>query len=163
LLVEALPQPRQTEVRERFAANAQTLHDAGLAKAYLHRDPQMQLADAREIAQRYFALGLVCPFLKDDACSIYSDRPFVCRQYLVTSPAALCVDPFHQPVTPVPIQITPAHATLQIVGEQLGRPQFTIPLALALEYAEAHRAELSRTYDAEPLARRWIGLIISQS
>ena len=58
------------------------------------------------------------------------------------------------------IPIQPAHATLQITGEQLGRPHFTIPLALALEYAEAHREELSRTYAAEPLAKRWVTLVV---
>jgi Fe-S-cluster containining protein len=163
LLVESLPELRQAEVRQRFTENVQRLEAARLKGVYLDRDPQLDAADARAIAERYFRLGLVCPFLEDDRCSIYADRPFVCRQYLVTSPAALCSDPFQNPVQPVPIPLKPAHATLQIAGEQLGRPQFTIPLALALEYAEAHREELSRTYAAEPLARRWISLLLSHS
>jgi Fe-S-cluster containining protein len=34
-----------------------------------------------------------CPFLEDESCSIHPDRPLVCREYLVTSPAELCAGP----------------------------------------------------------------------
>ena len=155
-LVEALPEPRQAEVRARFAEGVARLRDAGLFDAYLQRDPSLTSAEARTIAERYFRLGIVCPFLTDDACGIYFDRPFVCRQYLVTSPAELCADPFHQPVKPVRPPVVPASATLRIGEEALGTPQYTAPLALALEYAQGRRVELERTFDLRPLAPRWV-------
>jgi Fe-S-cluster containining protein len=34
------------------------------------------------IGEKY--TGIKCPFLKDNNCSIYSARPFVCRRYIVT-------------------------------------------------------------------------------
>jgi Fe-S-cluster containining protein len=153
-LVEALPEPRRTAVRERFAANVRRLAEAGLRDVYLHRDPALTPADAVAVSRRYFALGLVCPFLEDDACGIYRDRPFVCRQYLVTSPAELCANPFDNPVKPVPIPWAPATAALKTAEGLLGRPQYTVPLALALEYAAAHRDELERTFPAADLFRR---------
>src|SRR5262245_24628527 len=159
-LVEALPEPRQTEVRARFADRVRRLREAGLLATYLQRDPALGRTEARAIAERYFRLGLVCPFLEDDACGIYSDRPFVCRQYLVTSPAELCVDPFNNPVRPVRAPIAPAGATLRIAEEALGTPQYTVPLVLALEYAEAHREELERTYTSADLARRWVTSVL---
>jgi Fe-S-cluster containining protein len=155
-LVEALPVPRRAEVRRRFADRVQRLHKAGLLAKYVERDPGLDLAEARSVAERYFRLGLVCPFLEDDACGIYHDRPFVCRQYLVTSPAALCADPFHNQVEVMALPIAAAGATLRVAEEALATPQYTIPLVLALEYAEAHRAELERTFPAEDLARRWV-------
>jgi Fe-S-cluster containining protein len=86
-LVEDLPEPRRADVRARFADRARRLRDAGLADRFLTIDGT-DVKQVRDAAQRYFRLGLVCPFLEDDACSIYEDRPFVCREYLVTSPAA---------------------------------------------------------------------------
>lgn len=155
-LVESFPEPRSTTVRQRFAERVQRLRAAGLADHYLQRDPTLGLAAAREIAERYFALGLVCPFLEEDACSIYADRPFVCRQYLVTSPAELCSDLFHNPVRQVKMPIAAAGASLRTTEAVLGTPQYTVPLVLALEYAEAHRAELEQTHAAAPVAERWV-------
>ncbi|HEY8503860.1 MAG TPA: YkgJ family cysteine cluster protein [Gemmataceae bacterium] len=161
-LVEAMPEPRRSEVRRRFEANAGRLEEAGLRAFYLKRDREITADEARDIARNYFNLGLVCPFLEDDACSIYADRPFVCRQYLVTSPAELCANPFDNPVRPVPIPITPAKATLRTAEEMLGTPQYTVPLTLAPEYAEAHRDELERTHPAEELFRRAVGNLVER-
>ena len=152
-LVEGLPEPRRSEVRERFADRAGRLHAAGLADVFLHRDPNITREQARDVARHYFALGLVCPFLEDDACGIYADRPLVCRQYLVTSPAELCRDPLSNRVEVLPMPIAAAGALLEASSQAIGRDQFTIPLALALEYVEGHRAELERTFEPEGLLR----------
>src|SRR5262249_37600349 len=159
-LVERLPEPRRQRVVERFRDRVDRLREAGLLETYLERDPSLGREEARAIAERYFALGLVCPFLEDDACSIYEDRPFVCRQYLVTSPAALCSDPFHNPVRPISLPIAPATATLRVSEEKLGTPQYTVPLVLALEYTQAHRDELERPFPAASLARQWVTAVV---
>jgi Fe-S-cluster containining protein len=158
-LVNGMPEPRQSEVRARFADRAQRLIAAGLADVYLNRDPDLSHGGAREVARRYFGLGLVCPFLENDACSIYTERPFVCRQYLVTSPAELCSNPLDNPVEVLPIPIAAATAFQRISTEQLGREQFTIPLVLALEYVERHRAELERTFPSAALTQRCVAAL----
>jgi Fe-S-cluster containining protein len=145
-LVDALPEPRRSSVRAAFAAAVRRLRETGLYQAYMHRDAELTLEEAKAITRRYLAMSLACPFLQDDACSIYAERPFVCRQYLVTSPPQLCSAPFDNPVKPVRMLAAFATAMLQ-VGETLsGRVQYTVPLALALDYAEANREELERTY-----------------
>jgi Fe-S-cluster containining protein len=158
-LVEALPEPRRSEVRRRFADRVQRLRDAGLADHFLSRDPELTAEAAREIGMRYFRLGLVCPFLEDDACGIYAERPFVCRQYLVTSPAELCADPFANPVRVIPMPLAPAGATLRFTEPILGEPQHTVPLTLALEYAEAHRGTLENQFEAKEVLPQWIAAI----
>lgn len=155
-LVEGMPEPRRSEVKARFADRVQQLTEAGLVDSFLTRNPADGPAEARALAERYFRLGLVCPFLDDDACSVYADRPFVCRQYLVTSPVELCSDPLNNPVRRVKMPVAAAGATLTVAEEVIGSPQHTVPLVLALEYAERHRADLERTYDSAPLARRWV-------
>ncbi len=162
LLVEKLPEPRRSDVKATFADRSRRLHEAGLAEVYLDRDPNLSADEARSVARRYFSLGLVCPFLADDGvCGIYHERPFVCRQYLVTSPAQLCANPFDNPVAVLPIPLAPATAFQAVSTEHLGREQFTIPLTLALEYVELHREELERTFDSKSLVTQCIEALVA--
>jgi len=161
LLVDRLPEPRQSEIRARFADRVRRLTEAGLAGVYLDRDPNLSHQQASDVARAYFRLGLVCPFLEDDACGIYGERPFVCRQYLVTSPASWCENPFDKPVEVLSVPIAAATAFLDVAAEKLGRDQFTIPLVLALEYAERHRAELEQMFAAAPLMNRCLEKLLA--
>ena len=155
-LVDGLPEPRRTEIRERFADRVARLRAAGLFDLTMRDTPVTSREQARAVVQAYFALGLVCPFLDDDACSIHPVRPFVCRQYLVTSPPELCSDPLSNPVAVVPVPVKGASAMLAAAEPVAGRPQVTVPLVAALEYDARHRAELERTGDAELIVGRWL-------
>src|SRR5689334_20972621 len=150
-LVDALPEPRRSAVRAAFETAVARLRAAGLYDAYMRRDPTLTRDAVLAIVRRYMALALPCPFLVDDACGIYAERPFVCRQYLVTSPPALCEQPLDNPVRPVEMPLAFATAMLS-VGEALtDRAQYTVPLVLALAYAEAHHAELEQIHDAKAM------------
>ncbi|MBS0519650.1 MAG: YkgJ family cysteine cluster protein [Proteobacteria bacterium] len=94
-LIEAMPADRRTALKARFAAAAERIGLAGLAERAGRSD--------RELSSAYFALGLPCPFLEEESCSIHAERPLVCREYLVTSPADLCAGPAQEGVTPVPV------------------------------------------------------------
>lgn len=91
-LVEAMPEPRRSEMKRRFAAVRRRLEEEGLAD-WFERPPVADLAARREKALAYFGLGLACPFLVEESCSIHGERPIACREYLVTSPAAQCAAP----------------------------------------------------------------------
>jgi len=158
-LVDSLPEPRRGEIRRRFAENVNRLKEAGLAGHFLTRDPDLTPEAARAIAVQYFRLGLECPFLDNDVCGIYNDRPFVCRQYLVTSPAELCADPFANAVQVIPMPLAPASATLRFTEPILGEPQQTVPLILALEYAEAHRDSLEKLVEPKQILPKWIDAV----
>ncbi len=161
LLVEAMPAARRREVEARFADRVARLREAGLADGFLHRDPALDADGARTLARDYFALGLVCPFLQDDACSIHPQRPFVCRQYLVTSDPALCADPFANPIEVVPMPVQAATAMLSAASQAMATPQHTVPLTLALEHARAHREALRQRVDAEPVFRHLLQALAS--
>ena len=76
------------------------------------------------------SLGIPCPFLEDESCSIHPARPLVCREYLVTSPAELCAGPAQEGVTPVPVpKLSMAARRLQEDGEDW------FPLATLLAWA----------------------------
>jgi Fe-S-cluster containining protein len=94
-LIDALPAERRESLLARFAAAETAIERAGLTDRGGRTD--------RELSAAYFALGLPCPFLEDESCSIHPERPLVCREYLVTSPAALCSGPTQEGVTPLAV------------------------------------------------------------
>ncbi len=155
-LVQSLPDRARQRVQARFAAGAELLREAGLQAALLRDDPTTDPAHARATVDAYIRLGLACPFLEDGACSIHIHRPFVCRQYLVTSPPSLCADPLNAPVAVVPLPLKPVGSMLKAAGAVVGRPQLTVPLMLALVYAERHRDELLRTADGRQVIAAWL-------
>jgi Fe-S-cluster containining protein len=141
-LVEGLPEPRRSAVKGRFAAARQRLEEAGLL------DRLRSLAGASNdefypLAKEYQRLWIDCPFLDAETGSIYEDRPLTCREYLVTTPAENCAQPTPATVArlPLPVRMGPAIGTFVP-----GPPRFVlpVPLALALEWAEAHPDEEPR-------------------
>jgi len=158
-LVEALPAVQQTEIRQKFADAVERIDRAGLLPLLSREEPLTSKEQARQVARQYFDLKIACPFLVDDACGIYVDRPFVCRQYLVTSPAALCNDPFVNPVKPIAMPLRPAMELLLISEKWLGTPQYTVPLTLALEHAARHRDSLMRRFPTDEIMRECVNAL----
>jgi len=51
---------------------------------------QDNIEDAKKFIEADMQYGKACIFLKDNSCSIYSDRPFTCRSYFSVKPNLLC-------------------------------------------------------------------------
>jgi Fe-S-cluster containining protein len=119
-VIEAMPPERRRELGARFAA----------------------------AATAYFALGIPCPFLEEESCSIHPERPLVCREYLVTSPAELCAGPAQEGVTPVPVpKVSTAARGLQDEREEW------FPLAMLLEWSRTRSKGGSRKTGPEWIQR----------
>lgn len=130
-LVETMADERRERLEARFAAAEAALEGAGLMERGQKTDREMSLA--------YFALHLPCPFLEEESCSIHPDRPLVCREYLVTSPAELCAGPAQEGVTPVPVpKVSMAARGLQDEKEDW------FPLAGLMAWAKARPSDGAR-------------------
>src|SRR5438132_5375828 len=142
-LVEELPEPRRAHVRARFAEARRRLEEAGVLEMLLHPD-RAPVASAKSLGIDYFRLGIPCPFLEDESCSIHPDRPIACREYLVTSPAENCARPTAETVQCVklPVKIWTALARVEGVAPP-GHAIAWVPLVVAPEWAAAHPAEPS--------------------
>ncbi len=120
-LVEAMPEPRRREVKRRFAhalghftemkwfdelVDLKDLANAG--------DPNFTPDKFNEVITKYMKEEIACPFLEDESCSIHPDRPLVCREYLVTSPAENCSAPTMDNIEKVPIFMQPSKALLRV-------------------------------------------------
>jgi Fe-S-cluster containining protein len=136
-LVDSFPDPRKLAVLERFRAAQERLANTDIPEIVLSGSfrPREELVD---LGIRYFHLGIPCPFLEEDSCSIYEHRPVKCREYLVTSPAAECAKPSAETVHKVR---NPGNAfkALALIGwEWRERLPHWVPLTLSLPWAEGN-------------------------
>lgn len=140
-VLAALPEPRRSSVEARFAQARERLAQAGLLERLRDADRWTPDEYAAGVGA-YFALGIPCPFLEQDSCSIYEERPIACREYLVTSPPAHCARLGSEGVelVPLPLHLFNAVARWQVApqGHFLER---WLPLTLAPEWAAAHPDE----------------------
>ncbi len=156
-LLMHLPAERQARYLERFEAAASRLEAEGLSEALL-RTPESDEA-ARALAARYFLLGIPCPFLEEESCSVHGGRPSVCREYLVTSPAADCADPAANPIRRVGVSVRLSEALARLHAELFGGEPQLVPLSLAISFALEHIPEGRHAWDGVALTRRLLALM----
>lgn len=121
-VIDAMPAERRKVLAARFAAA-----EVAIKGAVLH---ERQGRTDRELSVAYFALRVPCPFLEEESCSIHPERPLICREYLVTSPAELCSGPEQEGVAPVPVpKVSMAARGLQDEREDW------FPLAMLMDWA----------------------------
>lgn len=144
-----LPADQRDRVTSRINETTARLSQEGLL------DPLREVADSPDalpddaldpINRAYYALRIPCPFLENEICSIYEARPAACRELLVTSPAELCQDLVKNPVTPLPVSVRIGTVLGLLWAALTNSPPRLIPLPIAMEWAERHRDEATRTW-----------------
>ena len=139
-LVASMPEERRAEVVERFRAAVEVFEAKGLIdklRSISNYTPDERLVAAME----YFHVGVPCPFLVEESCSIHPFRPMSCREYLVTSPAEKCKTPDAKSITMVPLSAKPSLALYRFTDGQGGDKWRYLPLVLALEWAAEHAGD----------------------
>jgi Fe-S-cluster containining protein len=166
-VVAKMPKPRRDAVLRRFEVALAKLEASGLLPP-ISSEPRTALVSAEEgdeaaawddVSHRYFALQIACPFLEKESCSIYEDRPVICREYLVTSDPALCGS-IDGGARSVPRPTFPSRG-LAVAAERLdGVPPSSIPLTLALEWAEARGHELAATHTGTEMMNAFLDSLV---
>jgi Fe-S-cluster containining protein len=156
-LVASMPAERQAVIRERFADGIRRLEEAGVLDASEPKGFRLPVARNQgdlglalaDLGHRYFRQGIACPFLEDESCSIYEQRPAICRQYHVTSPAANCSHVFEIPID----RLEPTFHVSELLGMLFYRltnmEQCTLMLIQSLEWSEVNGSVLDQTGNGE--------------
>lgn len=147
--IAAQPEERREVLHTRFRAAAARLEESGLAQNL--RDAPVSDKDAMHVlGLRYFALGIPCPFLEDERCTIHPIRPLRCREYMVISPAEHCAHPETKEI----IGVKPPVLLSRVLGKwnTSGDPQSSdfILLTMLDEWAAAHPAAEDRATRTAP-------------
>lgn len=90
-LIEQMPEPRRSRVKADFAAGAERFRRTNWFERF-EKSFQGSDKDVQELVVEYFKEKVACPFLEDESCSIYAQRPLACREYLVTSDPRHCFE-----------------------------------------------------------------------
>jgi Fe-S-cluster containining protein len=141
------------DLEAKFEAARERLDSSPLGRAL--DAPNIDERRALEIALAYPRLKLDCPFLVDERCSIYADRPAACREYLVVTPPENCTMPSpSRPLRRVPVPVQISEALARVSAEVLGGEPVTIPLPRAIAWARAHAEDGARTFSPGELVQR---------
>ena len=132
-VVAALPEVRANVIRRRFSDAVAKLEAANFPA---RSNPDEDKAAYRAFGLAYFQLGVACPFLENESCSIHPQRPLVCREYQVTSPPAACGEPGVGRVRQVPVPASVWSAFSRSVSRN-GTLEW-MPLIEALRFVESH-------------------------
>ncbi|MBK9163951.1 MAG: YkgJ family cysteine cluster protein [Acidobacteria bacterium] len=144
-VVEALPEPRRSEVKQRFRDAMEHFRSIkwfdrvqDIREVVEENGKEEAMKQLSELTTEYFREGVACPFLFEESCSIHKDRPVACREYLVTSPAENCSTPTAEGIDLVPLGISPSK-TLTNVGNTGRLAKFALlPMIRSLELAEQY-------------------------
>jgi len=153
-MVASLPEGRRQAIRRTVTDTSARLEQAGLL-AQLRQVGETDRPITDDIMEpinlAYYALKLPCPYLENETCSIYEDRPAACRELLVTSPADWCQDMVNKPVRALAVPLRVSTILGLLWSDLTGSPPRLIPLPLALDWADRHASENRAGWKARAL------------
>ncbi len=107
----------------------------------------------------YAGLRLHCPFLSDDLCVMYDQRPIACREHVVTGSATSCnVEGTDEPdVAKMPVSVLECLGRLAAELEQSEVEAIMLPLALP--WAQENTERSNRTWPAVTMVEQFIHIL----
>ncbi len=155
--MERMPGAARATALRQFAEIESRLAEQNLIEPLL--DPDYHDDRALQIAHKYFFMHMPCPFLTEESCSIHTHRPVVCREYNVTSPAELCVDPIRNNVIRLPMPQPLTTPLARLAAELTDTKTRLIPLSLAPRWVAEHAELRDRTWPGLETFERFLKLI----
>ncbi|MCW5747309.1 MAG: YkgJ family cysteine cluster protein [Alphaproteobacteria bacterium] len=135
-----MPEWRRAQLMERFTAAERWLTAIKPADDIIEA---LNGAERRDFAIAYFRYGVACPFLEDERCSIYLERPLVCREYLVHTPAERCSRVGESDIGVVPTS-HPSKALFRMSSIDDKRTETRVPLSLLPYWLARHPRTFKR-------------------
>lgn len=156
-VIAALPEERRKNILERFAKALQQLEDAGLLspkqmqgqRALMSKETDA-IAAWNDVSRRYYELRLDCPFLENDSCSIYDERPIACREYNAVTAPALC-EAFDPAIETLERPVRLGEALTKAGNDVAKTKDRAIALPLVLEWVSLRAKAFGGEYDGEKL------------
>jgi Fe-S-cluster containining protein len=148
--LEEQPAERQTILRERFRQAAARLEESGIAQALRELGTEPAYETLHELVLKYFAMGIPCPFLEEERCTIHEIRPLRCREYLVVSPAEHCAHPQTNQIAGIkpPVPLSQILGRWDPSGDR--QPRGLILLTMLDEWVAKHPADKDRPHRSSP-------------
>ncbi len=160
-LVAGLPPDKKQIICRRFEQIFDKLEQAGLNARM--RDPDITDESNLVLAREYFEMGIACPFLENESCSIYPARPLACREYFVTTPAEWCTRPFDHQISKTKTIASMPVVLAHLAADVLSLPGKLVPLTLSLHWAIENEELHRRTWPGRQLFEQFLAKFNSWS
>ena len=149
--VFAMPENIKQEVYKSFLSSAKILL----------RNVPMNLTsiEMENLSKWYSDLNLSCPFLSDNACSIYDNRPIACREFLVTGSSKFCGPEYNFDFNKIdlPVSILECLGKLSAEFKQTDNEAMMLPISLF--WAEENPEYDIKTWSSIEIVRRLTEII----
>ena len=155
--IDSLEPQQRSMIRSRMQATQRRLQQAGLdgsLKELAFSPTQVTDAHLEPLNQAYYDLQIPCPFLEDDVCSIYEQRPSACRELLVTSPPEWCRNFAKQPVAAISMPFRMSTILSHLWAGYQGGPIRLIPLPYILDWGRQSESMTQTTMPGPKLLQR---------
>lgn len=136
LLVESLPEEGRNLMKRRFKEAALRLQASGLLDRAMNYNGMTE-KETLQLVSEYFHLGIACPFLQDESCSIHKHRPLICREYLVISSPKHCATLDQENIRRLDFPVSVADTFGGMDGVKANHNPY-LPLIMALEWVERY-------------------------
>ncbi|MCW5747308.1 MAG: YkgJ family cysteine cluster protein [Alphaproteobacteria bacterium] len=141
-VIARMPEARRAHVLQRFADAERQL---AAIKPLDDIIADINGPDRYDFAVAYFGYGVACPFLEDESCSIYQDRPLICREYLVHTPVERCSTVGQGGIGVVPIsRASKALFRMSTITDE-APSETRVPLSLVPYWVARHPADFKNT------------------
>ena len=155
-VVDAMPEPQKSRVQERFALGMDVFRRTGLLTNMFQRvSGEEEERSAMANLDAYYATGVPCPFLEEESCSIYDERPLICREYLVTSPAENCANIDGAGVERLPTLARPGDALILIASNLNEQRVASMPMIQLIEWTSENQNQAEANSGPE-----WMSLFV---
>jgi Fe-S-cluster containining protein len=122
----------------------------------------LQSADMGPISDWYTSLNLACPFLYNNVCGIYEQRPLACREHFIKGSSMACRGQGGvAEVIEMPVQLP--NVLGRLASDLEGKEMESVILPLALVWCQENPGRDERTWPAEIMVRRFVEIVESMA
>jgi len=155
--IESLPVDQSSEFWKNSLSAARTLLEDGS----LERPDGESSLDY--VGEWYSDKQASCPFLENDLCGIYAQRPLACREYLAKTPAQWCCPEFVDRVKKVRLPLSVLESLGKAAAALEGTPVEAIMLPFILPWIEENNERINQEWSSRKMAQCFLDALSRES
>ncbi|MCF7972301.1 MAG: YkgJ family cysteine cluster protein [Phycisphaerae bacterium] len=106
-----------------------------------------------QVGQWYAHKEAACPFLENNLCALYDQRPLACREYLVATPASWCRPELVGRVEKIELPFSVLECLGKAAAQLEGTPVEAVMLPLILPWIEENEDRIHRKWSSREMAQ----------
>jgi Fe-S-cluster containining protein len=158
--IAQMPSEESRRITEALLVNAKKILDNSRTGVEKNSSAKTNLnIQAARLSRWYSSLKMSCPFLSNDLCITYDQRPVACREHVVTTAAKLCQEKWSDQALSVAMPVRITDVLSQLSAELESSSPEAIMLPLALPWAENNLTRGQRQWPAIEMVERLFEIV----